>query len=103
MGSLSASINLFNLIPVWQLDGSRGLHALSRFERLVVAGTGIVVGSVLHQWMPLVVGLVAGGRAFAPDAHPTGDRGMFWLFVILIVTLGLVATLPIAAIWPGHA
>jgi Zn-dependent protease len=100
VGSLSAMINLFNLLPVWQLDGSRGLHALSRFERLIVAGTGVVVGSVLHQWMPLIVGLVAGARAFGGDAHPTGDRGMLWLFVALIVALGLVATLPITAAFP---
>jgi Zn-dependent protease len=97
VGASSAWINMFNLIPVWQLDGSRGLHALSRFERLVVAATGVVVGSILYQPMPLLVGLVAGGRAFAAHAHPTGDRGVFWLFVVLIVTLGLLSTLPIAA------
>src|SRR5262249_45574345 len=32
----SARINLFNLLPIWQLDGSRGFRALSRAQRWVV-------------------------------------------------------------------
>ena len=30
IAQLTAFLNLFNLIPIWQLDGSRGFHALSR-------------------------------------------------------------------------
>src|SRR5262245_14442148 len=30
---LTGFLNLFNLIPVWQLDGSRGFHVLARMER----------------------------------------------------------------------
>ncbi|MBY0400192.1 site-2 protease family protein, partial [Myxococcota bacterium] len=37
-----AVVNLFNLIPVWQLDGSRGLRALARRERILVA---VLVGA----------------------------------------------------------
>ena len=33
---LTGFLNLFNLIPIWQLDGSRGFHALSRHERWIV-------------------------------------------------------------------
>src|SRR3954466_4541201 len=38
-----AWINLFNLLPVWQLDGSRGFSALSRRQRAAVAA---VLGSL---------------------------------------------------------
>src|SRR5205807_8136402 len=34
---LGAFINLFNLVPVWQLDGARGFHALSRHQRWIAA------------------------------------------------------------------
>ena len=34
---VAAWINLFNLIPVWQLDGARGFSALSRWQRWVAA------------------------------------------------------------------
>ncbi len=95
VGSLSASINLFNLIPVWQLDGSRGWRALSRFERGVVAATAAVVALALHETMPLVIAAVAGFRTTGADAHPDGDRSVFWLFVALLILLGAIATLPL--------
>jgi Zn-dependent protease len=38
IAELTGFINLFNLIPIWQLDGARGFHALSREERWLVAG-----------------------------------------------------------------
>ncbi|MBV9948828.1 MAG: site-2 protease family protein, partial [Myxococcales bacterium] len=50
VASLGASINCFNLIPVWQLDGARGLRPLSRAERAAIAATGLVTGLALHEW-----------------------------------------------------
>jgi Zn-dependent protease len=94
VASWSASINLFNLIAFWQLDGARGLKALSKTERLIVAGIGCAAALALHQWMPLVVGVFALGGAFRKDAHPTGDRRMLALFAFLIVALAGLAALP---------
>lgn len=96
VASAGATLNLFNLIPVWFLDGSRGLRALGRGERFVVAAVGLGCGLFFHQWMPAIAGSVALGRAFGKDAHPTGDRGMLALFAALLVVLSLVATLPVA-------
>ena len=98
VASVGATINLFNLIPFWQLDGARGLRALSRNQRIVVAVVGIVTALGAHQVMPAVVGVLALVRAFAPDAReaePAGDRSMLLLFVSLIVAHSLLALLPI--------
>ena len=38
IAELTGFLNLFNLIPIWQLDGARGFHALSRQERWIVVG-----------------------------------------------------------------
>ena len=35
IAQLTGFLNLFNLIPVWQLDGSRGLHALAHGTRWI--------------------------------------------------------------------
>ena len=38
LAQASAWLNLFNLLPVWQLDGGRGMRALAKRERLMIAG-----------------------------------------------------------------
>jgi Zn-dependent protease len=98
VASLSASINLFNLIPVWQLDGARGLKALSKNERLVVAGVAGLTALAAHQWLPAIVCILVGARAFGKDAHRDGDRRMLALFAALVVTLAAVATLPMGTL-----
>jgi Zn-dependent protease len=94
VASVGATINLFNLVPVWQLDGSRGLRALSRMERIALAAIALVASLAFHQWMPAVVGAVAAVRAFRADCSEVGDRRVFALFASLVVALALLATLP---------
>jgi Zn-dependent protease len=98
VASWSASINLFNLIAFWQLDGARGLKALSRNERLIVAGVAAITAFASHEWMPAIVGAFAAVRAFGPDAHRTGDRRILALFVTLVATLAALAALPAMAL-----
>jgi Zn-dependent protease len=95
VASVGATINAFNLLPVWQLDGSRGLKALSRQQRLAVGLTGIAVAIAFHQWMPGIVGVVALARAWEETAHPSGDREMAITFAVLLIALGAIAMLPI--------
>ena len=46
---LTGFINLFNLIPIWQLDGPRGFHALSRPQRWMIVA---VIAAVHTCWSP---------------------------------------------------
>src|SRR6202046_5291796 len=39
----AAWLNLFNLLPIWQLDGGRGFRELSREERVMGAGGGFAM------------------------------------------------------------
>jgi Zn-dependent protease len=95
IASVGASINLFNLIPVWMLDGARGMRALDRSQRFVVAGAAAACALLLHQWMPGFVAAIAFARAFGSDVHASGDRSMLVLFVALLVLLSLLASLPV--------
>jgi Zn-dependent protease len=58
---LTGFLNLFNLIPIWQLDGSRGFHALSRQERWIVIA---VIGMALWLTGVGVLWLIAGVALF---------------------------------------
>jgi Zn-dependent protease len=81
----SATINAFNLLPVWQLDGSRGFKALSKRERLIVGAVAVAAGLATQEWMPLGVGVVVVGRALVEKTSGPGDRGVLTLFAALAV------------------
>jgi Zn-dependent protease len=87
---LTGFLNLFNLIPIWQLDGSRGFHALSRQERWIVLGVigvAIWLTSVGVLW---IVGAVALFRTLRGDAGP-GHQPSMLTFAGLIVALAWFA------------
>jgi Zn-dependent protease len=91
VASLGATINLFNLVPVWQLDGARGLKALARGERVVLGFAGLLVGALCGQWMPAVVGGVALARALPQQPTQVSDRRVLALFVALLIAHAWVA------------
>ena len=87
---LTGFLNLFNLIPVWQLDGSRGFHALSRVERwLVVAAIGAMLW-LTGQRLLFIVGGVAVWRAVQSEVGP-GNRRVLATFLVLVVALSWIA------------
>ena len=90
IAQLTGFINLFNLIPVWQLDGSRGFHALARWERFALV---VVIGLALlvtEQRLLLLIGGVAVWRALQRETGP-GDVRVLGTFVVLVVALSLLA------------
>lgn len=66
---LTGFLNLFNLIPIWQLDGSRGFHALSTQERWIVVA---VVAAALWLTGVGVLWLVGGVAVFRASRGETG-------------------------------
>ncbi|MGQ0640812.1 MAG: site-2 protease family protein [Gemmatimonadaceae bacterium] len=92
IAQLTGFINLFNLIPVWQLDGARGFHALSVQQRWVVVGTFLAMLFFTGQKLLIVVAAVAVWSAFKREAGP-GDQRTLATFVVLIVALSLMSVL----------
>jgi Zn-dependent protease len=93
IAQLGGVINLFNLIPVWQLDGARGLHALARAERWAVVAAAAVAYAVSRQPLLLVVGAVGAWRATRGEPGP-GDRRALITFAGLVAALTWLASLP---------
>lgn len=87
IASVGAWINLFNLIPVWQLDGSRAFRVLSQGQRwLAVAAIGLAYALTREGLLVLVL-CVAGYRAFGKDADPRGDNRTLADFALLVLIL----------------
>ena len=90
LAELTGFLNLFNLIPIWQLDGSRGFHALSRSERwMAIAAIALTLAAtgVRLLW---ILGAVAIFRAVRGQQGP-GHRPTLATFVVLVVTLSWFA------------
>ena len=88
IAAVTGFINLFNLIPIWQLDGSRGFHALARWQRWIAIIAVAAAYYLTGQKMLLIVGAVALFRAFQRvESNPAGDRLALSTYVGLIFAL----------------
>jgi Zn-dependent protease len=85
-----AWLNLFNLLPVWQLDGNRGFAALSTAQRwgvvLIFGSAWVIAGDGLFILLTLAAVL----RALQADSPETPDRGILIQFAFLVAALTLV-------------
>ncbi|HZW88475.1 MAG TPA: site-2 protease family protein [Myxococcaceae bacterium] len=91
LAHVGAFINLLNLVPVWQLDGSRGFGALGRGERLLLMGlTAALLATTGERglWLVLIPGAF---RALSPKVPPRGDVPVFLVFAGLLAGLTLLA------------
>jgi len=89
-----AWVNLFNLLPFWQLDGGRGFRALTRRERWLA--TAALAATWLLTSEPLLVLLALAGAANALGAAPEEpDTGAFGMYVGLALALALLARVPV--------
>jgi Zn-dependent protease len=90
IAELTGFLNLFNLIPIWQLDGSRGFQVLARDERWIVLG---VIGMALWAtgvgvlW---IIGGVALYHTVRGEAGP-GHHATAVTFAGLVLALSWLA------------
>lgn len=86
----AAVINLFNLIPVWQLDGARGIHSMTRMQRGMLLGAAALVRAVSRQPFVFLVAAGLGYRMFTKDAADVPDNKGLPQFAFLLVALTAV-------------
>jgi Zn-dependent protease len=92
----TAYINLFNLTPVWMLDGGRGFRALDPRQRLYWLGLAALLWYVTRAGLFILLALGAAYRIFwKKDPAPAPDLGAFLEFAGLLVLFGaLLALIP---------
>ncbi len=88
-----AVINLFNLIPVWQLDGSRGFRSLTRQQRLICLVAAVTLWFVTSEGMLLLIAIGAAYRLFTKDAAREPDNPGMMQFVGLLLALAVAGIL----------
>jgi Zn-dependent protease len=93
-----AFINLFNLLPVWQLDGGRAFRALTRGQRAIAAATlwllAVIVGDGLLFVLAAAATLRAAMQAGAPEKRDDGVLATYLALAVGLTLLMLRSKLP---------
>lgn len=92
-----ALINIFNLAPVWQLDGAHAFRAMSRPHRITALAVLVAAAALSHErilWLPV---LGAGWAVFRTPAARADVRAVGY-YVSLVGALSLLAALSRAPI-----
>ena len=84
---VGAWINLFNLVPVWQLDGGRAFNALSRKQRMLTTVLLWILAFMGIDGMLMLLALGATFRAAPKNAPEEGDAGAFIEYSSLVLFL----------------
>jgi len=90
-----ALLNLFNLIPVWQLDGGRGIRSLDRTRVGMLAALTALMWMATSEGLLLLLAILLAFRAATKHDNPPDDWVGLAQFAGLIVALALFCLIPI--------
>jgi Zn-dependent protease len=87
-----AWVNLFNLLPFWQLDGGRGFRALTWRERWIAAGALVAIWFATAEPLLVLLAAVAAMSTFAasPDEPDGAALGMYVGLALALAALSRI-------------
>jgi Zn-dependent protease len=98
IGHTAAWINLFNLMPFWQLDGGRGMRSLDRTQRYMAAAA---IGLALYFTQVLLLFFLLGFalyQCFRKDVPGEPDWAGLAQFAFLVLALSALCMIPAGGI-----
>jgi Zn-dependent protease len=90
IAAVGAWINIFNLLPVWQLDGGRAWNALSRRERGWATAALWLLALLAGDGLFFIIAIAGSLRTILGRAPDKGDRGATYLYIALVGALTLL-------------
>ena len=93
LASLSALLNVLNLIPVWVLDGGQAIAALDKTERIILSAAAVLFAALFAQPAFLLVALGAGYRAFTKDIPSAPSHPATVYYLVVLAALGCLIKL----------
>jgi Zn-dependent protease/uncharacterized Zn finger protein (UPF0148 family) len=90
LASVSALLNVLNLIPVWVLDGGQAIQVLNKTERIIVACAALLLAVGFAQPVLLLVAAGAGYRAFTKDVPAAPDRAVMVYYLLILAALAFL-------------
>jgi Zn-dependent protease len=95
IAQLGAIINLFNLLPFWQLDGARAFRSLNRPQRWLAVASLATAWAVTDQWLLVVLIAVGIVHTIADKPNDEPDAPILAQYAILVMILSALSQLPV--------
>lgn len=95
LAHFGALINLFNLIPIWQLDGGRVFRTLNRPERWLAVTALATAWAVTENGMMLILTAAGAFRAATDKSNPDSDQSALAQYIGLVASLSFLACSPV--------
>ncbi|HEY3786403.1 MAG TPA: hypothetical protein VGL55_14080 [Steroidobacteraceae bacterium] len=93
LASLSALLNVLNLIPVWVLDGGQAIIALNKAERITLSVMAVLFAALFAQPVFLLVAAGAGYRVFSKDIPTEPSYAVTAYYLGVLAALGFLIQL----------
>jgi len=94
VAKFGAWINLFNLLPVWQLDGGRAFGSLTRAHRWVATLTLGACWWVSGEGLLILLVIAAAVQAMRP-VETDEDRPILVQYIVLAIVLSWLTRIPV--------
>jgi Zn-dependent protease len=90
LASITAILNVLNLIPIWVLDGGQAIAALNKMERVILLTAALICAITFGQGIFLLVAGGAGYRFFTKDIPEEPSHAATIYYVALLAALGFI-------------
>jgi Zn-dependent protease len=93
LASLSALLNVLNLIPIWVLDGGQAIAALDKTERIILSAAAVLLAAGFEQPLFLLVAAGTGYRAFDKKMPAVPSHATTVYYLTVLAALGYIIQL----------
>ena len=90
LANVGAWVNLFNLTPVFGLDGAQATYALDRTQRWLILATALIFFGVLHEGPFAFIAIGMAWRLWKGGYPEKPNSKTMIQFVLLLFALGLM-------------
>jgi Zn-dependent protease len=96
LAKIGAWVNLFNLTPIWQLDGGRAFRSLNRPQRWLATAAVATAWAVTAEGLLILVTIAGVARTAMDKTNGKPDNTVLAQYIALIAALSALAQLPVA-------
>jgi Zn-dependent protease len=95
IAQLGAFINLFNLLPFWQLDGARAFRSLNRPQRWLAVASIATAWAVTDQWLLVLLLSVGAWHTVFDKPSKKEDAPICAQYALLVMILSALSKTPV--------